>query len=290
MKKERDRIILRTRLIGVLINLLLVVMKLIVGIVSHSVAVVSDAVNNLMDMGSAVVTLVGVKLAGKEADTEHPYGHGRIEYLATVIVGGIILLTGVITFVDAVPKIWSAEKPEFDGLGFFAVGTAVVVKLLFGLFVKKKGQEVGSGSLRATGIDALFDALLTFGTLASGVVAKVCGVSIDGIVGAIIALFIVRSGIEIFLEGGADIIGRRVDQGLYRKIKGQIVKTPGVEGVKELTLHSYGPSKVIGAVKIKVSPEMKAKKIQEISEDIAQEMLDKHDVEIIVGIYTEEKK
>lgn len=270
--------------LGIGLNLGLTVVKAVVGIYAGSVSVLTDAVNNLMDILSSVVTLLGVKLAKRKPDREHPHGHGRIEYLAAIGVGLIILGVGVAAVLTSVPKIMEPVIARYSTLSIVVIFTTVMVKWVFSRYLRQKGKETRSRSLEASGIDAMFDAILTLGTLVGAVVSVVFGVSVDGWIGLVIAAFIIRSAIEILGEGIGDLIGRKVDDRLARKIRETVKAVEGVEGVKGMMLHDYGPEDVSGVVKIVVNEEMKMKTFRKICTEIENRVRDEFDVEIVVGV------
>ena len=282
--KDRAGIIMRASGLGIGLNLGLTVVKAVVGIYAGSVSVLTDAVNNLMDILSSVVTLLGVKLAKRKPDREHPQGHGRIEYLAAIGVGLIILGVGVAAVLTSVPKIMEPVIARYSTLSIVVIFTTVMVKWVFSRYLRQKGKETRSRSLEASGIDAMFDAILTLGTLVGAVVSVVFGVSVDGWIGLVIAAFIIRSAIEILGEGIGDLIGRKVDDRLARKIRETVKAVEGVEGVKGMMLHDYGPEDVSGVVKIVVNEEMKMKTFRKICTEIENRVRDEFDVEIVVGV------
>ena len=284
MDKKREKEIVKAGVIGVLLNLLLVIGKGIVGFLAGSVSIILDAVNNLTDILSASVTIVGAKLAGKRPDKEHPFGHGRIEYLAAVFVGIIIFFAGVGALLEAVPEIFNPKLANYSLGTVLLLVLAILAKLGFGEYARRKGRKVRSRSLEATGMDALCDALLTFGTLVSAGVGILFKVSLDGIIGTIIAVFIIRTSIKILGEGWIDIVGRRVDSGLAKKITRKINGFPGVKKVSDLVLHSYGPTKVIGAARIQVSGEMKAKELAKLTKEIEEKIFEEEQVRLIIGV------
>lgn len=284
---NREKIIVRTSVYGILVNLLLVGFKATVGIIAGSIAIVLDALNNLTDMLSSVVTIVGAKLAGRSPDKEHPYGHGRIEYVSTLIVGLIVLTAGVTAIVEAVPKIFHPELPDYSWITILVVGVAVLVKFFFGRFVKKTGEQIKSGSLVASGTDAIMDSVLSFGTLVGIAVSMIWGVSIDGWIGTLIAIFIIKASIEMLGEGWLDVVGRRVDSDLAKKIKADICRFEGVNGAYDLSLHNYGPSEVIGSIHVQVPDKMTAREIHKLTRDITTKVFLKYGIILTIGIYAE---
>ena len=280
MENRHERIV-GASIAGVVINLVFVGLKTLIGVLSGSVSVVVDAVNNGTDVLSALVTLAGVKLARRKPDKEHPHGHGRVEYIAAIGVGLIILAVGIGAALASVPKISRPEVANYSALSIVVISATVIVKLVFGRYLRKVGKVTRSRSLEGTGVDAMFDAALSFGTLVGAVVSMLFNVSIDGIIGVVIAAFIVKSAIEIISEAMGDLIGRRADERLVRRVRDVI---RGVKGVPKLVLHDYGPEDVSGAVKIEVNPKMTVKELTEITEEIERRVLEEMDVKLIVGV------
>lgn len=218
MEQKRDKVIIRTSIIGILTNVLLAAFKAVIGIMSNSIAVTLDAVNNLSDALSSVITIVGTKLAGKLPDRKHPLGYGRIEYLSAMIVSGIVLYAGITSAVESVKKIIHPEKPDYSIIALVIIAVAVVVKIVLGKYVKAKGEQVNSGSLVASGSDALFDAILSGSVLVSAVIFIVSDISLEAYVGIVIAGFIIRAGIEMMMETLNEILGGRAEKEKTDKI------------------------------------------------------------------------
>ena len=189
LEAERERTIVRTSITGIVTNLLLVGFKAFVGLLSHSIAVILDAVNNLSDALSSVVTIIGAKLGAKQPDRKHPLGYGRIEYLSSMIVAALVLYAGITSLVESVKKIISPEPADYGTVSIVIIAVAIVVKLALGRYVKKRGEKVNSGALIASGSDALFDAVLSASVLASAIVLLIWGVSLEAYVGVVISVW-----------------------------------------------------------------------------------------------------
>ncbi|MBP5225614.1 MAG: cation transporter, partial [Lachnospiraceae bacterium] len=211
-ESSREKVIVRTSVIGILTNVLLAAFKAGVGVVSHSIAVILDAVNNLSDALSSVITIVGTKLAGRLPDKKHPLGYGRIEYLSAMIVAGLVLYAGITSLVESVKKIIRPETPDYGTVSLVIIAVAVIVKILLGRYVKAQGKKVKSGSLEASGSDALFDAVLSAWVLACAVIFLLTGLSLEAYVGVVISAFIIKAGIEMMIETLNDILGARADK------------------------------------------------------------------------------
>ena len=235
---DRNQVIIKTSVIGILTNILLAAFKAAVGILSHSIAVTLDAVNNLSDALSSIITIIGTKLASRLPDRKHPLGHGRIEYLSAMIVSGIVLYAGITALVESVKKIITPEKANYTPVSLLIIAVAIAVKLVLGRYVKGQGERVNSGSLIASGSDATFDAILSASVLGSAIIYLASGVSLEAYVGVIIAIFIIKSGIEMMRETLSEILGERADSELTKKIKSLLTEVPEVRVLNQWTYHS----------------------------------------------------
>lgn len=281
---SRERVIVRTSYVGIVANVALALFKGIIGAVSGSVAILLDAVNNLTDVLSSVVTVIGVRLAAKPADREHPYGHGRIEYFASMVVAAIIMFAGVSSLVESVQKIMSPELPSLSATMLLIIGVATLVKIALGRYYKRVGTQVASDTLIASGADATFDAVISAGTIVAGIVAMVGQVSIDGLVGVAIAIVIIKSAWEMFARPVNELLGVHADSTLCRKVQEVVGSFPGVEGVYDIVLHDYGPQRRIGALNIAVADTMTAHQINDLSHDIQRVMRHDYDLDLIIGV------
>ena len=241
--KDRERTIVRTSAIGIGANVMLAAFKAFVGFVSNSIAVMLDAVNNLSDAFSSVVTIIGAKLGAKPPDKKHPMGYGRIEYLSSMIVAAIVLYAGLTSLTESVKKIIEPETAEYTALSLVIISVAIVVKIVLGLFVKKQGIKVNSGALTASGSDALFDAILSSSVLVSAVIYLIWGISLEAYVGVIISGFIIKAGIEMMADTVNEIIGKRGDSETSRELKRIICAEEDVLGVYDIALFNYGPDR-----------------------------------------------
>lgn len=283
----RERAIVRTSIVGIVANIVLAAFKAAVGILSNSIAVVLDAVNNLSDALSSVITIIGTKLANRRPDAKHPLGHGRIEYLSAMLVAAIVLYAGVTSFFESVKKISHPEEADYSVVSLVIISAAIVVKLLLGRYVKHKGEQYNSGSLIASGSDALFDAILSASVLACAILFLTTGIGLEAYVGVVISLFIVKSGIEMMREALDDVVGHRVSGELTSAIKKTICEEEDVHGAYDLILHSYGPENFIGSVHIEIPDTMTADRIDVLSRRIAAKVYERHGVFLTgIGIYS----
>ncbi len=283
----RQRLIVRTSLVGVGTNVLLAAMKAVVGLLSHSIAVVLDAVNNLSDALSSVITIVGAKLSARRPDKKHPLGYGRIEYLSAMIVAELVLYAGLTALVESVKKIISPEKAEYSLLSLILIGAAVLVKLLLGGYVTAKGKQAESDALVASGSDARFDAILSGSVLLCAILYKTTGLSLEAYVGVIISLFILKSGVEMLLGTLDDLLGARTDPELSKQIKALVRQEPGVRGAFDLLLNNYGPGRNYASIHIEVEDSATAAQIDRMTRSIQKRVFAETGVIVAgVGVYS----
>ena len=262
---SRDKVIIRTSVIGIAANVLLAAFKAVIGLASNSIAVVLDAVNNLSDALSSIITIVGTKLAGKLPDKKHPLGYGRVEYLSAMLVSGIVLYAGITSAVESVKKIFHPEKPDYSVISLVIIAVAVLVKIVLGRYVKAQGEKVNSGSLVASGSDAMFDAILSSSVLASAIIFKVSGISLEAYVGAVISVIIIKSGVEMMMETLDQILGERAEKEITDKIIAIMKEEKDVRGAYDLVLHNYGPDKHLGSVHIELPDHMTAREVDRLT-------------------------
>ncbi|MCR5368410.1 cation diffusion facilitator family transporter, partial [Eubacterium sp.] len=284
---SRDKIIVRTSIIGILTNVFLASFKAGIGLISNSIAVILDAVNNLSDALSSIITIVGTKLAGRLPDKKHPLGYGRMEYLTAMIVAGIVLYAGLTSAVESVKKIIHPEKADYSTISLVIIGVAVVVKIILGRYVKGQGEKVNSGSLIASGSDALFDAILSMSVLASAIIFILTGISLEAWVGVFISVIIIKSGIEMMIETVNEILGVRADKEVTDKIKKLMVEEPEVSGAYDLILYNYGPDKNYASVHIELPDTMTVKEVDKITRKLEKKVYKETGVILAgVGLYS----
>ena len=287
MNVERNKIIVKTSIIGILTNILLAGFKAAVGLLANSIAVVLDAVNNLSDALSSIVTIVGNKLSNKAPDRKHPLGHGRVEYISAMIVAAIILYAGVTSVVESINKIIHPEKPDYTPVTLIVISVAIVVKIVLGLFVQKKGKEANSGALEASGKDALFDAILSGSVLASAIIFITTKVSLEAYVGAVISIFIIKAGIEIMAETISEILGKRADADLTKKVKEILNREPEVRGAYDLLINNYGPNKNYASVHLELPDTMTVDEVDVLTRKVEANVFKETGIILTgVGVYS----
>ncbi len=215
---SRDRVIVRTSVIGIIANVLLALFKAVIGLMTNSIAIVLDAVNNISDAGSSVITIIGTKLAGKEPDRKHPFGYGRIEYMSAMVIAIIILYAGITSFTESVKKILHPETAEYTTISLVIVFVCVLVKIILGRYVKGVGEKVHSDSLVNSGADATLDSVISASTLVAAILYMFAGISLEAWLGAIISIVIIKSGVEMLKDTISQLVGERADLVLAQAI------------------------------------------------------------------------
>ena len=285
--KNRNKTIIRTSVIGIVANVFLAAFKAGVGILSNSIAIVLDAVNNTSDAASSVITIIGTKLAGKAPDRKHPFGHGRVEYLTAIVISVIVLYAGVTSFVESIKKIIHPEAPDYKWTTLLIVGVAVAVKIFLGIYVKKIGKRVNSGSLINSGEDARLDAVISVSTLIAAVVYLKTGVSLEAWLGVIISAIIIKSGIDMLRTGISSLLGERADISTVNAIKETVKSFDSVYGAYDLVLNDYGPDTFLGSIHIEIPDSLSANEIDVLMREITDTVYEKHSVILTaIGIYS----
>ena len=262
--------------VGIACNVLLSLVKMMVGMLLHSVSVMADAFNNLSDAGSSIIGLVGVKMAEKPADEDHPFGHGRIEYVAALIVAFLVIEVGFTFFKDSISKIRHPEELRFQMVSIVILGMSILVKLWLGMFNKKLGKKIDSQVMMATAADSLGDVIATAATVVSILFWKVTGINIDGFVGLGVSLVVMWAGIGIARDTLEPLIGEATTPEDYRRIKKFVEKYDGIMGSHDLIVHNYGPGRSMASIHAEVpnnvSIEVSHEIIDRIERDAAKEL------------------
>ena len=286
-QQDRQKEIIKTSIVGIAVNILLAAFKAAVGLLSNSIAVVLDAVNNLSDALSSVITIGGAKLAGKRPDREHPLGHGRIEYISALIVAAIVLYAGITSLVESVKKIIEPSAPAYSTVSLVIIAVAVLAKVLLGRYVKSKGEQTNSGALVASGTDALSDAALSFAVLLTALLYTFKGISLEAYVGVIISGFIIKAGIEMISDTVKDILGRRANVEVSNKIKELVTEEPEVLGAYDLFIHDYGPGKAYGSVHVELPDTMTVDQVDVLTRKLTDRVYRETGVILTgIGVYS----
>ena len=284
---SREKTIIKTSIIGIIANVFLAGFKAVIGLMTNSIAIVLDAVNNISDAGSSLITIVGTKLAGKEPDKKHPFGYGRIEYLSAMIISVIVLYAGITSFTESVKQIIHPETPDYNAVSLIIVAVAVVVKIVLGRYVKRGGERVNSDSLINSGEDATLDSIISASTLVAAGIFLIFHVSLEAWLGAIISVVIIKSGIEMLKDTISQILGERNDVELSKAIRNTVVSFPDVQGAYDLVLNNYGPDTWNGSIHIEVSDTYTANQLDLLIRNIQLEVYREHHVILTaVGVYS----
>lgn len=283
----REKTIVRTSIIGIVANVFLAAFKAVIGLAANSIAIVLDAVNNISDAGSSLITIIGTKLAGREPDKKHPFGYGRIEYLSAMIISVIVLYAGVTSFTESVKQIIHPETPDYRTLSLIIVGVAVVVKIVLGRYVKGVGKKVNSDSLVNSGEDATLDSVISASTLVAAAIFLILGISLEAWLGAVISLVIIKSGVEMLKDTISQILGEKNDPELAREIKKTVTSFPGVHGAYDLVLNNYGPDAWNGSIHIEVPDTYSADQLDRLLRNIQTTVYKEHQVILTaIGVYS----
>jgi len=290
-ERKREKEIVKTSIIGIIGNFFLVGFKAFVGIIAGSISIIMDAINNFTDALSSIITIIGTKLSNKKPNKKHPYGYGRIEYITSTLIAMLILFAGVMAIYESIKSIIDyyeiGTMPQFEIYSIIIVAVAILVKVSIGLFFRYKGNKINSDALKASGLDALLDSVLSTSTLIGIFIAKYANFYIEGYLGILIGLFIIKSGFEVLKESLSSMIGNRFDKEYVTEIKKAILSIEGVSGCYDLILNSYGHNKNIASAHIGVSDKLTAKEIQTIERNITSLMYSKYNTIMTIGIYAE---
>ena len=279
----REKEIIKVSIIGIIANIFLAAFKAVIGTLTNSIAITLDAVNNLSDVLSSIITIIGTRIAGRKPDKEHPLGHGRVEYLSAGLIAMIVLYAGITSLVESVKKIINPSEPEYTNIALIIVAVAVVVKLLLGSYVKSKGKKLNSDSLIASGEDARLDAVISASTVVAALIYIFSGISLEAYLAALISLVIIKAGYEMISETLSQIIGKRMDKEVIEKLKATVMEFDDVFGVYDVVLHNYGPDTLIGSLHIEVLDTYTAGELDELERKIMKAAYDKNNV-ILAGI------
>ena len=265
-----------TGIVGIILNFLLFSGKLFAGIITSSISIIADAINNLSDTGSSVITMVGFKLAGRPADSEHPFGHGRIEYIASLFVSALILFMGFELEKGSIEKIINPEDISFNVISLVILGLSLLVKLYIFLYNRKIGSLISSSTMKATALDSLSDCISTGAVIAGLIVFLIWGINIDGYVGVIVGLFIFKTGIESIKESITPLLGEKADEELITDIKETALSFENVTGIHDLIIHNYGVGQNMISFHAEVPAEMEFMEAHEMIDTIENEMKKKY--------------
>ena len=269
-------------LVGIALNILLFAGKFFAGTLSGSIAITADAFNNLSDAGSSVVTLLGFRLAGKKPDPEHPFGHGRMEYLSGLVVSALILLMGVELAKSSFQKILHPEEVEFSVVALLILLASIAVKLYMSIYNRRIGKKINSSAMVATGIDSLSDTISTAAVLVAMVVGKFSGLMIDGWVGMLVALFILYSACRAAMETVSPLLGQAPEEEFVQRIGEVVLAHDEVCGIHDLMVHDYGPGRVMISLHAEVPASGDILELHDMIDGIEMELREQLDCEAVI--------
>ncbi len=291
---ERNNLIIKTSIFGIIANTFLVLIKSVIGFITGSIAIVLDALNNLSDVMSSTITIVGAKLSLKRPDKKHPYGYGRMEYIASTIIALLIISAGGVAIYKSIDTLIYSIKHHNDvsytKISMVIIGLAIIVKIIIGTIFVKNGKKVKSNSLIGSGVDAYTDAIIALSTFVCAIITYNLNpsISIESILGIIIGLFIIKAGIEILKNSVSQVLGERIDPTLAKEIKELIKGHDQVFGVYDLILNNYGYETLIGSAHIEVDEHSTAHQIHILTKHIEQDIYVKFGAILTLGIYAKE--
>ena len=281
-EKVRGKYIFLGGIVGILSNLLLFLIKLSVGLITSSIAIMADAFNNLSDAGSSIITIVGFKLSDKPADAEHPFGHGRMEYISALIVSFMVMLVGFEFVKSSVERIFNPIKIEFETIPFVLLLISILIKLWLSHFNKFIGNKIDSSALKAASTDALGDVFTSSSVAISFLVSKFTSFPIDGYLGTLVALFILYSGFSLTKETLNPLLGEAPDPELVQKIKDMVLSYDKITGVHDLIIHNYGPCRCMASIHAEVPSNISIMEIHEIIDKAEREISEKLKIYLVI--------
>ena len=275
---DRNKKIIRVSAIGIAANVLLAAFKAAVGLMAGAIAIVMDAVNNLSDALSSVITIVGTKLSERPADHKHPFGHGRVEYLTAIVIALIVTTAGITSLVESVKKLFNPSQPSYTSVTLVVIIVAIVVKLVLGRYVKGEGKKLKSDALVASGV-------VTLSTLLSAGIMLLWNVNLDGIIGSLISLVIIKAGVEMLASPIGELLGSRISPEFVAEIKEKAMSFDDVIGVYDIIVNNYGPNLLIGSLHISVPDTLTARQIHLLTRNMAETYFRDMGIVMTIGIY-----
>lgn len=294
--KEVEKVSVRTAygvlasIVGIFCNVFLFTVKFVVGFILHSVSVTADAFNNLSDAGSSIISFVGVKMAEKPADRDHPFGHGRIEYIAALVVSFLVLEVGFTFLKDSIGKIRTPEELNFQTVSVIILILSIAVKLWLGMFNRKLGEKIDSKVMMAVFTDSMGDVITTGATILSLIFFRFTGINIDGIVGVGVALVVMWAGVGIAKDTLEPLIGEAIDPEIYKEIKNFVESYDGIEGTHDLLVHNYGPGRSMASIHAEVPNDVDIEQSHEIIDRIERDAAKKLGIFLVIHMDPVEMK
>lgn len=283
--EDREGMVTVTSMIGVIVNILVALLKVVVGLLSSSIAIVSEGVNNAADALTSILTLIGTKLAGKHPDEKHPFGYGRIEYLTSLLIAILILVSGTEMLINAIKLIFMPEELKISFISLMIVAISAIIKYLLGTYTISMGKRAESSALQAVGIECKNDSFVSLLTIITSIIFIVFHISIDAYAGILISLIIIKAGLTVLMNTVSELIGRPGEHDLANKIYQEIRSTKGVLAAVDMMLHNYGPNAWSGSVNLEIDHEKTVGEIYQILHALQLKIMHEYHVTMVFGIY-----
>ena len=282
---SREGVVSATSILCVIVNLFVALMKVVVGLLASSIAIVSEGVNNATDALSSILTLVGTKLAAKAPDAKHPFGYGRIEYLTNMVIASFILVGGAEMMLNSIKLIFNPEKLNVSYVSLAVVAISAIIKYFLGVYTIKTGKRVGSQSLEAVGVDCRNDSFVSVVTIISSLVYLLGNISIDAYAGLFTSYLIVKAGYDIMKDTVAELLGQPADEELVKELYKEIRGTEGIINAVDMVLHNYGPDAYTGSCNVELDHKSSVGDVYEFLRPLQIRLLEKNHVAMVFGIY-----
>jgi len=284
-EKSREKLIEQTSVLNMVVNIALAALKILIGVFTSSIAFVSEGVNNATDAASSLLTLVGTKLARKHPDTKHPFGYGRIEYLVGLIIGALILFSGIKMVISSVELLIHPEPMSVSVLPLVLVGISAVVKFLLGTRTIRVGKQTKSSALEGVGVECRNDSFVSILSILSALVYLIFHVSVDAIVGIVISAIIIKAGVEVLLTTIHEILGRPGDADLAKEIYAEVRATDGIVNAVDMMLHNYGPDAWSGSVNVEIDHKKSVGEMYQVLHALQLKIMHEKHVTMVFGVY-----
>lgn len=281
-RKVRTQYGVLSSIVGVFCNVILFAVKMAIGMVINSISVMADAFNNLSDAASSIISFIGVKLAERPADKEHPFGHGRFEYISALAVAFLILQVGFTLFKSAIDKVLHPEKIEFNLILIIFLCVSVLIKIWLMLFNRKLGKRINSTVMIATSADSRNDVIVTSATIISAIISGATGLNIDGYIGLLVSVFVMLAGFNIAKDTLEPLLGEAVDRELYEKVTKMVQSYDGIVGTHDLIIHNYGPTHRMATIHAEVPNNINFETAHETIDQIEREVLNLTDIFLVI--------
>ncbi|HHV12734.1 MAG TPA: cation transporter [Clostridiales bacterium] len=281
-RKVRTSYGVLSSIVGICCNIILFAVKMMIGMVINSISVMADAFNNLSDAASSIISFIGVKLAERPADKEHPFGHGRFEYLSALAVAFLILQVGFTLFKNAIGKVFHPEAIEFNLLLIIFLCISVLIKIWLMLFNRKLGKRIKSTVMIATSADSRNDVIVTSATIISAIVSGATGLNIDGYIGLLVSVFVMLAGFNIAKDTLEPLLGEAVDRDMYEKVSRMVQGYEGIVGTHDLIIHNYGPTQRMATIHAEVPNNIDFEAAHETIDRIERDVLQKLDIFLVI--------